>query len=498
SSIKKFKLVHIENSDGDPSKWPDTTTKKIVDGTHIKIFYELDENSHAYGAWMEILGKAIAKEIKLKENLVLEQMPYGYKLFVQYKYSKRITPKELPMSCRTIKDGEECDPRGARFRSKNDFVPHCVWLYFNKKDSCKCNHCDKESHEKRKEAIRASRSLVRLSKQQIDTKVPKKVKKINENIDNNTLSIINNSKYQRGEIIWVSDTTLTFKLSSRDQRDNNNNEMEEIFWPGVIVEVGPNLIQKNYNVYSTGFLKPSSIKNQLDNYRYLIKLLIINKCYEYPTFALSPWLSIDHEELAFKYSNEIYLPQFLKAIQIASNVQKHYIMGSVYNYIVNHKEINSIKDPIQKQRIINAKNYPHYNDEYISKNYIQEEYTVDLEDIAGRFYPNMDLFNKKMNVKEEKTSREELFDLAIDQFVDNESSSSSSKIDNKCFMDNVLSNKQSVASTDAAQIYKSEDDEDATITDDDNNSTNDKTVIKESLQECQSYKSEENEMIIDN
>ncbi|CAJ0910394.1 3798_t:CDS:1 [Entrophospora sp. SA101] len=103
-----------------------------------------------------------------------------------------------------------------------------------------------------------------------------------------------------------------------------------------------------------------------------------------------------------------------------------------------------------------------------------------------------------MNVKEEKTSREELFDLAIDQFVDNESSSSSSKIDNKCFMDNVLSNKQSVASTDAAQIYKSEDDEDATITDDDNNSTNDKTVIKESLQECQSYKSEENEMIIDN
>ncbi|CAJ0745500.1 1492_t:CDS:2 [Entrophospora sp. SA101] len=243
---------------------------------------------------------------------------------------------------------------------------------------------------------------------------------------------------------------------------------------------------------------PSSIKNQLDNYRYLIKLLIINKCYEYPTFALSPWLSIDHEELAFKYSNEIYLPQFLKAIQIASNVQKHYIMGSVYNYIVNHKEINSIKDPIQKQRIINAKNYPHYNDEYISKNYIQEEYTVDLEDIAGRFYPNMDLFNKKMNVKEEKTSREELFDLAIDQFVDNESSSSSSKIDNKCFMDNVLSNKQSVASTDAAQIYKSEDDEDATITDDDNNSTNDKTVIKESLQECQSYKSEENEMIIDN
>ncbi|CAJ0827208.1 58_t:CDS:2 [Entrophospora sp. SA101] len=231
---------------------------------------------------------------------------------------------------------------------------------------------------------------------------------------------------------------------------------------------------------------PSSIKNQLDNYRYLIKLLIINKCYEYPTFALSPWLSIDHEELAFKYSNEIYLPQFLKAIQIASNVQKHYIMGSVYNYIVNHKEINSIKDPIQKQRIINAKNYPHY------------KYTVDLEDIAGRFYPNMDLFNKKMNVKEEKTSREELFDLAIDQFVDNESSSSSSKIDNKCFMDNVLSNKQSVASTDAAQIYKSEDDEDATITDDDNNSTNDKTVIKESLQECQSYKSEENEMIIDN
>nr|CAG8544409.1 13697_t:CDS:2 [Entrophospora candida] len=449
SSIKKFKLVHIENSDGDPSKWPDTTTKKIVDGTHIKIFYELDENSHAYGAWMEILGKAIAKEIKLKENLVLEQMPYGYKLFVQYKYSKRITPKELPMSCRTIKDGEECtertdifvygDPRGARFRSKNDFVPHCVWLYFNKKDSCKCNHCDKESHEKRKEAIRASRSLVRLSKQQIDTKVPKKVKKINENIDNNTLSIINNSKYQRGEIIWVSDTTLTFKLSSQDQKDNNNNEMEEIFWPGVIVEVGPNLIQKNYNVYSTGFLKPSSIKNQLDNYRYLIKLLIINKCYEYPTFALSPWLSIDHEELAFKYSNEIYLPQFLKAIQIASNVQKHYIMGSVYNYIVNHKEINSIKDPIQKQRIINAKNYPHYSELWFG------------------------------------TEKIKIYDFL------------------RLTMDD-----DDMASTDAAQIYKSEDDEDATITDDDNNSTNDKTVIKESLQECQSYKSEENEMIIDN
>ena len=45
------------------------------------------------------------------ENLVLGQMPHGYKLFVQYKYSKKITPKELPMTCRTIKDGEECTER---------------------------------------------------------------------------------------------------------------------------------------------------------------------------------------------------------------------------------------------------------------------------------------------------------------------------------------------------------------------------------------------------
>ncbi|CAJ0845404.1 11793_t:CDS:2 [Entrophospora sp. SA101] len=536
------KLVKIENSDGDPSKWPDTTTIKLINSTHIQIFYELDKNSYAYSTWMEVLGDAIAKKIKSKEKLVLDQLPYGYKLFVQYKYSTKISPKELPMCCRTIKDGDECiertdvfvygDPRGFRFRSKHEFMPHCLWLYFNRKNSCNCNHCDKDAHQKRKEDIRASRLLVRFSKQKFDTKIPKKIKKINENIDNSTLSsILNDSKYRRGEIVWVSDTMLRFKSFSQDHR--------------------------NYSVYSAGFSTLSN-QHQLDNYRYLVKLLVINKYYEYPTFAISPWLSVDCEELIFKYSSEIYSSQILKAILICTNVQKHYTMGLVYNYIVNYKELDSVKDPVQKQRIINAKNYPHYseiwfgtekiklpdnriqftgdiytlknsdiknNDDgvvngtviigdkihrklkigdhvYISKNYIQEEYTVDLEDIAGRFYPNMDPFTKVMNVKEEKASREELFDKNIDQTIvvaDNGLTSSFSKIDNKCFMDNNLSNKQMLSlSIGSTKIYKSEDDEDATITDDDNNSMNDKTDIKESIispsQEYRGYESEENDI----
>src|SRR6185369_14799901 len=122
-------------------------------------------------------------------------------------------------------------------------MPHCLWLYFNRKNSCNCNHCDKDAHQKRKEDIRASRLLDRFSKQRFDTKIPKKVKKINENIDNYTLSILNESKYRRGEVVWVSDTMLRFKSFPRQKKNNsekdnnnnnnnNNNNIEEIYWPG--------------------------------------------------------------------------------------------------------------------------------------------------------------------------------------------------------------------------------------------------------------------------
>ncbi|CAJ0840794.1 2408_t:CDS:2 [Entrophospora sp. SA101] len=475
-----YRVICAKYSDGDSSKWPVTHLKQAFDKDHVKFFYELDKNSLLFNSWMERLGQEVTEITKSKEKLVLEDMPDGYKIFVQGKFPNNSIPEPLPMNSHQSQNkgigSTRTDvfvfgnPRGLKYRSKCEFVPHFLWLYFGKKGSCKCRKCE----------IVFTRKINPTSNGSYHHQQKSVINNVDHDIDKKTLTNFNGSEYRSGELVWISVTSssIPIKLLKTNENCKNNENLSEIYWPGTIIEVVTTTDENKINSHVADSSSVSTDQAIL----YKIKLLTFNETYERPPSTISPWLSKDLDDLIKEYSNEIYFTKFLDAVKIAKNIQGSFVTGIIYDYIINSNNLDLIKDPIQKKRIVDSKGYPHYSEiwfgaeqikvydfvrltsnnesdekeyfritsiyrlpnnivqfagdlyvlkkpgddsnsnngeifrtltikdcNYISKNYIYEEYTIDLEDVAGRFYLNRNSITKSMNATQERSSREELF-----------------------------------------------------------------------------------------
>ncbi|CAJ0628512.1 398_t:CDS:2 [Entrophospora sp. SA101] len=364
------------------------------------------------------------------------------------------------------------NPRGLKYRSKCEFVPHFLWLYFGKKGSCKCRKCE----------IVFTRKINPTSNGSYHHQQKSVINNVDHDIDKKTLTNFNGSEYRSGELVWISVTSssIPIKLLKTNENCKNNENLSEIYWPGTIIEVVTTTDENKINSHVADSSSVSTDQAIL----YKIKLLTFNETYfTIITITISPWLSKDLDDLIKEYSNEIYFTKFLDA--------GSFVTGIIYDYIINSNNLDLIKDPIQKKRIVDSKGYPHYSEiwfgaeqikvydfvrltsnnesdekeyfritsiyrlpnnivqfagdlyvlkkpgddsnsnngeifrtltikdcNYISKNYIYEEYTIDLEDVAGRFYLNRNSITKSMNATQERSSREELFSEGEDEGED--------------------------------------------------------------------------------
>ncbi|RGB41131.1 hypothetical protein C1646_739277 [Rhizophagus diaphanus] len=460
--------IQVTTSDGDSSTWPNTDLR-MRNGNHALFFYEVDKDCPVYRQWLETLGDVISDIEKTNESFILQDFPPGYKLFFYAKLpaSSHIDRESLPMSTvHSVQNNnkgliERTDiylfglPRGSRFRSKNEFIPHFRWLYLGKNGSCICKYCNKRNRNKK--------SITTTQDKEIDR-------------DRETLSRFFGPMYRPREIVWVVGPNINLMIPTSDESFNKRDIAEYYNWPGYVM-----------NISEQG--EKSSDHSQINETIYEVQLLALDRIRYYPESSLIPWIVREVEPTIASYCNNSHINDpFNKAINIATTCQKSFVTNKKYKFRVDNHHITSIKDKEQKKRIKESKKYPHYceivfgtevirtndlirltieddklssqereffrivtiyriehdqiqftgdmyvrieegddvfkkfgmgeDDErlkktlnigeyvYIPKNFPQEEYTVDMEDLAGRLYTDWEESTERMNPTEEKFSRD--------------------------------------------------------------------------------------------
>jgi hypothetical protein len=355
-------------------------------------------------------------------------------------------------------------PRGSRFRSKNEFIPHFRWLYLGKNGRCICKYCN--------------------AKNKIKKSTPQDhIENINKenDRDHETLSRLLGPIYRPREIVWVVGPNINLMIPTSDESFDKRDMNEYYNWPGYVM-----------NISEQGEI--SSDYSQVNETIYEVRLLALDRIRYYPESSLIPWIEAEPATTSFCTNSHIN-DSFNKAIVIATTCQNSFVTNKKYKFRIDNHHITSIKDKEQKRRIKESRKYPHYyemvfgtevirtndlirltveedelssqdreffrivtiyriehnriqftgdiyvridegddifkkfgindGDErlqrtlnigkymYVPKNFSQEEYTVDMEDLAGRFYTDWEESTERMNPTEEKFSRD-IKDYTID------------------------------------------------------------------------------------
>ncbi|GES97807.1 hypothetical protein RCL_jg3577.t1 [Rhizophagus clarus] len=432
--------IQVTTSDGDPSTWPNTELR-IRNGDYALFFYEVDKDCPVYKQWLETLGDVISQVEKTGESFILQDFPPGGQA------------KGLVERTDIYLFGL---PRGRRFRSKNEFIPHFRWLYLGKTGSCICKYCNVRIRNKK-------------------TTSQDYIEDINDR-DHETLSRHFGPIYRPREIVWVVGPNINLMIPTSDESFDKRDINEYYNWPGYVM-----------NIIEQGEILPDN--TQISETIYEVQLLALDRIRYYPESSLIPWIVREAEPAITNFCTNSHINDYFnKAINIATTCQNSFVTNKKYKFKISNHLITSIKDKEQKKRIKESKKYPHYyeivfgtevirtndlirltveedetssqdkeffrivtiyriehdqiqftgdiyvrvddgddifkklgigeSDErlqrtlnigkymYIPKNFPQEEYTVDMEDLAGRFYINWEDSTKRMCPTEEKFSRD--------------------------------------------------------------------------------------------
>ncbi|CAG8517862.1 8558_t:CDS:2 [Diversispora eburnea] len=416
-------------------EFPFETKPPISDSKGVISYFERIGNENPKAEhWLKKLGEVLASYLYKTFNIkVPEGFPDGYVLFQNVKnYANGTTRNDRYLYGRY------------RFRSTNEFSPHMFWLVSDKSQPCSCQYCTGSGGGSRK----------RHASNNFQQKTPKRTKVQSKPKFDSSEQVIQ-TVYRRGEIVWV-DLTKTDDESLQQIAKENIDNISTRYWPGIIYlrekrNISQN-ISRNKSPASdtTSNSDDSYITNKVV---YLVKLLMLKQKVYTDRKTIAPWLtrtrdipddyskaiqkikiivdsytpmnSYKYKESSrrlaeikdskerkrlqemekFPHYNAILFGTELICVEdivrlttvteMSENINmepKFLKISSIYEH--NKKGIQFTGDGFLRGKLLNEKGKRSINDfTWIPLNKDNEEYTVDLADIAGRFYvayPNIE------------------------------------------------------------------------------------------------------------
>lgn len=124
-------------SDGDKSRRPPVSFTKQVDSEgNVNYYREVPDTEEASVVWRREIGTRVAKELGYPSGKVywMRGWPSGYG-FYDHQKGKLPNPRHDLYLCGSA--------TAVRFRSKNEFMPHAVWLMSDPatRSPCQCKYC---------------------------------------------------------------------------------------------------------------------------------------------------------------------------------------------------------------------------------------------------------------------------------------------------------------------------------------------------------------------
>ncbi|CAG8435017.1 7254_t:CDS:2 [Diversispora eburnea] len=420
--------LKVSYSDGDPKHHP--SIEIVVDSSGTKSHYRLvgrkEQKFDVYSTKLgDALGKALEKSGLLVPKALLLELPKGYELFENNKeYVNKPTRKDTYLF-----------GNGSKYRSPAEFEEHLLWLASDKEMPCSCKYCPKDSYRNNAQSRRSvdtrspskfnqtiqkqnTSSIKRLTAAQ---KGKSKATSVNAKDENLSLRIDNKSR--REDIIWA-DIKYVLHSSQRDSLFSEEGGDLIKYWPAIIRE-------KSKAMHN--FIDPIGNNSNNSSVFYTLQPLMLAGTKRLQQNAIIPWLAYstknvtraiesklrkeDNEHLL--KTNEIRLLQQMesyphyKAIFLGTELLKEddYIRLTRPSrdssterlpiFKINTIFLNSQKK-IQMSGDLFPRSPPSSKNDgecFMLKKLNKDkfEYTIDLSEIAGRYYKLHPNINQNMS-----------------------------------------------------------------------------------------------------
>ncbi|KDQ61745.1 hypothetical protein JAAARDRAFT_31222 [Jaapia argillacea MUCL 33604] len=133
--------IEIPRSDGDPSRWPNNTSRVVDNENHVNFMRPCPIDEGSCIGWRRNIGEHLAKLLGMPEGpaYVLKDWPTGYQ-FYDHNKGHMDNPRHDPYLIGSIHVN--------RFRSTPEFAPHAYWLIRDEtmdRSNCGCKYCAKKT-----------------------------------------------------------------------------------------------------------------------------------------------------------------------------------------------------------------------------------------------------------------------------------------------------------------------------------------------------------------
>ncbi|RGB31192.1 hypothetical protein C1646_709641 [Rhizophagus diaphanus] len=350
--------IKVTATDGIGSSQPKNLKPVNDEKGNVSYYQRFTNKDQRAEHWLQRLGKALADYLRKygkmnisKENEKLVDFPEGY---VLYQHNKEYKDNTKSRHDRYL--------YGAyKFRSPKEFEPHLIWLVSGQVNNCKCVYCNNSSrginNGKRKESTLEKTINDRSTKKIKNDSEAKKIE-----VENVNKPKFAKTLYRRGEIVMVN-LNKTGKAHHTEliRNSSDENDISIFYWPGVILETSKVPITDNMSD-DTASANSDGCGIIYKAY-YKIHLLELSEVIQVDRKTLLPWLACKKEIPKSFINNKKLEPNVKTYIQAIDRVNKiSNIYTPVHSY--KHKEaddhLKEIKDPLERKRLQDMENYPHY------------------------------------------------------------------------------------------------------------------------------------------
>nr|XP_019011872.1 uncharacterized protein I206_02707 [Kwoniella pini CBS 10737]OCF50653.1 hypothetical protein I206_02707 [Kwoniella pini CBS 10737] len=221
-------------SDGDPSRWPDTTHNPSDESW----FEEVGDDSARFESYSSGIAKHLAIELKLNVDPTAQRipMPEGYKLFV---HRKKQSSGEIRQDFYLYGT-----THAAKFRSVPEFVDHASWLFDTSKplddhSTCTCRY--NKAGTQRRQSMPGSASKRPSGSSPLKEGSAKKKRAVTETeedfapaavVPERAEELRSQRRFRRGELIWFRINTIAPPTNA-----STSNLSPITHWPGLVSNV---------------------------------------------------------------------------------------------------------------------------------------------------------------------------------------------------------------------------------------------------------------------
>nr|XP_018264929.1 uncharacterized protein I303_03111 [Kwoniella dejecticola CBS 10117]OBR87087.1 hypothetical protein I303_03111 [Kwoniella dejecticola CBS 10117] len=220
-------------SDGDPSRWPDTTHKSSDDSW----YEEVGEDSSRFDSYSNGIAKSLVHYLNLQvdPNSQRIPMPEGYKIFVHKKKQPNGDVRQDFYLFGTTNT--------AKFRSVPEFAPHAIWLFDRSKplddhSTCECRY---GKGGPKRQSLPSSATKRPSGSSPLKEGSAKKKKAVVEPVEDTSLPAVvperaeelrSQRRFRRGELVW-------FRIKTINPPSNSSaSGLTPItHWPGLVSNV---------------------------------------------------------------------------------------------------------------------------------------------------------------------------------------------------------------------------------------------------------------------